>query len=531
MPIFAQRDSDNAIVYASELTVRNEGYTSGPVYEFAKKHGGKLVGRSPVSQGGPQGDSQFFFLLSNVKNPGGSVNDFTEKYTPADTCSTCLAGGEISLTVHHVIGGQYSTTALTQEDEDEDQSDVVIDNSLTGGSAIPLTALTSDHYVAISNNNSDQSDYNKIELKSVESNIWLTHGEEDTVPPIGDSAYSDLSDTTSSSVETAFSSNEENRQGYKPLSVNILDGQSHGAVTEKYTEHEDVEILGTNQRVLNSRQGAMISLQSLKKIKSTDYSWLPLMDSESRIAHRVSFGEIHAQKDSTKGMKKIANSVDLETIITPPPYAFRVSVATTSNNYGMSCLTKTQSKLKEISCDLGKLSSNSLGFDGDGPFIVEMPILNDSIGNLLWYDAEYSLLKAQDTSMSGATNIIDGKEDKFVTVEPLDSDDDNGGRINADHSVGGDKPKMEIQIPKLFKAGAVDDIIGGAGAYKFIATFKVANDISYDRSNKGAPATPEEVPGYTFKYEVMWEAPSAYYDTDSQKKQTTKKKKRRIKKK
>ena len=89
---------------------------------------------------------------------------------------------------------------------------------------------------------------------------------------------------------------------------------------------------------------------------------------------------------------------------------------------------------------------------------------------------------------------------------------------------------MEIQIPKLFKDGEVDGIIGGAGAYKFIATFKVANKIDFDRSNKGAPATPEEVPGYTFKYEVVWKVPNAFYDTDSQKKQTTKKRRRKKKK-
>jgi len=537
MPIFALRESDNKVIYASynraddgiaDTTDVNWLNTHSDARRFAELYGGDLVGSSTAAN-----DSFFSFLLGQVKNPsGGGVTDFSTVYENAGACSTCLAAGEVSLSVYESLGGSERTIEMSLDTKDQSNVSKTYENSDFNN--LSISALR-NHYIALANNNGTVSAGNSVKVKSIQHGSWLTHGTSD-VPELDDTSWLDLTYTKLKNDNPAFSALQSDHQNKAVAdNTNVLAGDKRTTSLEAVvSDLVSVQVgAGGSLEMLEASQGETTRMQPLVVAHlGADYaSYLKYMDDTSKIAQRTEFIEIDASTqldgNGDPDYKRVSDKTTATTIIKPPPYNFRVEVSTSSNGTLINQLTKTGAKLAAISHDFGKLDGSTLGWTGTDPFKVSLFMINDSIGTLQWsLDDTYKLFRGPNGGSPDETNNI--YKSSLIEKEPFGTKKDDaktGASVATVHQVNGETPELHINLPKFFKEG-VQDISNSPGVYKFNAVFKVLNNVEEWSNNKQAPAK-KLIDPYQFRYTVQFEIPSAHYDSDKPSNQRTRRRRRR----
>ena len=549
MCVFKERDSDNIVCYATKQELIDTGLSfTIEQLNIAEARGGEPLGSLGVAS---PGDAPWSIALDKAQNPGSVESDLPNNvFTAAGGCSDCKAGGAISLDIHETLGQGHRIVnlALDAENTANTANLSIVDSSFSSAGGEMVLSNIRTQYLAVTNNNTTASAFNAVKIDSIEHKSWLTQGEGNNVPAIGDTTYNQLS--SEASKQKAFS---HLLQHHSIASVgnddtNTLKGAlvSPDPSSELYADHSSVNINGTDYQAVSSSQGATNRQSALMNV-NVQGSAMPLINSSSRIAQRTVIKGISAAQESdgqnppAPKFLKIKDQVDLLTVITLPDYAFTINVVSEANGHQLTDLSRNGQYLTTVKADLGRLTSQSLGFTGDDPLKVIIEIQNASIGNLHLGPkvGGFELVYRADKSGNfGSTNLIADKSD-FITKLPYEESkgnnyedsDQQGARINQGHLYDGQLPVMEVQLP-AFARGKLKEHPMNPGFYKFTAAFNIFNDINIkhdlgDQSGYNVETVQVNGKDHELKYEVTFEVPSAFYDSDIETTQPARRRRRR----
>ena len=532
MPMFDTRESDGKVIYATEATVRSKGKTGG-VLDFAKNHGGQLVG----GQSFP-GDNFFYFILGQVQNRITLVSNFEDEvYEAAEACSTCLADGEISLTIYESIAGAERRIEmdLDVKDENNDPAKTYENTDFTGGGSLSLTSLR-NHYIALANNNGTNSGKaNSVKVDSIEHGSWLIHDSSE-VPALGDDNWLNLTYSNRNNNPAFSALQSDHNNNAVADKDNVLRGDKTANLESSVDDLRSIAVgsTGGSLNVLEASQGETVKMPALITSHNPNgTSYLKYMNHESKIAQRTVFSKIKASTELDSNQqpdyKFIADTATALTLFKAPSYNFKVDVSTSSNDAPINQLTKQGPKLRSVSYNFQELDANTLGWMGSDPFVVSLFMINDSIGTLQWTAPVYEFFRGENgKAVNEEVNIY---KQSLIAEEPFDKSvsdgSETGARVDGQHLVNNTTPQLKINLPKFYK-GEITDIDGGAkaGTYKFNAIFQVLNSVEHWSNNKNAPAD-VVIDSYQFRYTVEFEIPSTHYDTDKPKRQRVRRRRRR----